>query len=267
VTRLSALAASASIVAAGCAGDLGAGGRLPACGARPIVPPGFAPEASEKVELADRVGIREEFRGPGGRRLIFHLGVRPDVERGLPKVDELPLATVGSGRLRGSGEDWVFAWEETFPCSQMAVVGSGFEQRSFVLALGHAQVIPFEAEGGGKAGEGIEEILEEAEGAQGEEAEQGVAGATAEWVAVFDAAADPGELDPGVRELRRSAGTSLSISPASCWRGLAPRLRVSRNTYVAAVIAGTEGELDFVVDRVGRIPQVRGLFPRRCPAD
>jgi hypothetical protein len=267
VTRLSALLACASILAGGCAGDLGAGGRLPACGARPIVPPGFSPEGSEEVELNDRLGIREEFRGPAGRRLVFHLGVRPDVERGLPKVDELPLATVGSGRLRGSGQDWVFAWEEGFPCSQMAVVGSGFEQRSFVRTLGFAQVIPFEAEGGGQGGEGIEEILEEAEGAQGEEAEQGIAGASAEWVAVFDAAADPGELDPGARELREAAGTHLAISPASCWRGLAPRLGVSRNRYVAAVVAAAETELDFVVDRVGRIPEVRGLFPRRCPAD
>jgi hypothetical protein len=255
------------MLAGGCAGDLGAGGRLPACGARPIVPPGFAPERSHEVELEDRVGIREEFRGPEGRRLVFHLGVRPDVERGLPRVDELPLATVGSGRLLGTGQDWVFAWEETFPCSQMAVVGSGFEQRSFVRALGHAQVIPFEAEGGGKAGESIEEILEEAEGGQGEEAEQGAAGINAEWVAVFDAAADPDDLDPGVRELQKAAGTGLAISPASCWRGLAPRLGVSRNSYVSAVVARTETELDFVVDRVGTIPRVRGLFPRRCPAD
>jgi hypothetical protein len=86
-------------------------------------------------------------------------------------------------------------------------------------------------------------------------------------VAVFDAARDPDDLDPGPRELRRAAGTHLDISPASCWRGLAPRLDVSRNAYVAAVVAGSEAELDFVVERVGTIPLARGPFPRRCPAD
>jgi hypothetical protein len=190
--------------------------------------------------------------------------VRPDVESGRPLVEELPLATVGSGRLRGGGDDWVFAWEEPFPCAQMAVVGSGFDRRSFVRALGFAQIIPFEAEGGGE-GESIEQILEEAEAEQ--EGTEAPGAAKAEWVAVFDAAVDPGSLDPGAQELRRAAGTHLAISPASCWRGLARLLEISRNDYVSAVVAGSEAELDFVVERVELIPVARGPFARTCPAD
>jgi hypothetical protein len=264
VIRLAAATACAAILATGCAGDFEAGQSLPACGARPVVPPGFARVSTEEIERDDRMGVREDFRGPDDRRLVFHLGVRPDVEAALPQVDELPLATVGSGRLRGRGTDWVFAWEEDFPCTEMAVVGSGFDRRSFIEALGFAQIIPFEAEGEGE-GEPIEEILEEAEGEEGEEEE--VSGANTEWVAVFDAARDPRDLDPGAEELKETAGTHIAISPVSCWRGLPQRLAVSRDVYVAAVVAGTETELDFVVERVGRIPQARGLFPRRCPAD
>ena len=254
-----------AVLGPGCAGDLGGEGRTAACGARPIVPPGYEPLGSTDVEGADRLGVREELRGPEGRRLIFHLGVRPDVERGLPKVDELPLATLGSGRLRGRGGDWVFAWEQQFPCVHMAVVGTGFDRRSFVRALGFAQIIPFEAEGEAH-GETIEEILQESEAEGGEAAEAGP-GANVEWVAVFDAARNPGDLDPGAPALRRTAGAHLAISPASCWRDLPRILGVSRNAYVSAVVAGSEGELDFVVERVERIPLARGPFPRRCPAD
>ncbi|HEV3474516.1 MAG TPA: hypothetical protein VG602_04040 [Actinomycetota bacterium] len=260
------MAAGAALLGAGCAGDFDPGRSTPACGARPVVPPGFGRVSSEEVEADDRLGVREDFRGPQDRRLVFHLGVRPDVERALPLVEELPLATVGSGRLLGRGGEWVFAWEADFPCTEMAVVGSGFDRRSFVEALGFAQIIPFEAEAEAE-GEGIEEILEEAEGEEVEGEEAGAGAANAEWVAVFDSAPDPGQLDPGAEELQDTAGTHLAISPVSCWRGLPARVGVSRNAYVAAVIAATETELDFIVERVGRIPQARGLFARRCPAD
>jgi len=255
------------ILLAGCAGDFGADRSLPSCGARPITPPDYEQVGSRELERADRAGTRVALEGPEGRRLVFHIGVREDVPAGLQPRGNVPLATQGSARLSGSGGTWVLAWEEQPPCTEMAVVGTGYGRRDFLTALGFAQVIPFEAEAGeGGEGESIEEILEEAgEGEGGEEEGLPPGGPRAEWVAVFDTARDRGDLDPSEAELVEAAPSNAVVARASCWRGLPKRLGVPRDAFLAAVRAGAEHELDFAVERVDRTPFARGAFRIRCP--
>lgn len=256
------------LVLTACAGDFGADRSLPACGTRPIIPPGFDRVRSEVVERPDRAGVRQQFRDGEGRTLVFHIGVREEVPAGLEPAGSIPLATLGTARLSGTGGTWLLAWEEEPPCSEMAVVGRGFGRRRFLEALGFAQVIPFEAEAGegGAGGESIEEILEEAGEAEGEEGVRPPGGPAAEWVAVFDTARDRGDLDPDQAELADAAPANAVVARASCWRGLPKRLGVPRHAFVAAVRAAAEHELDFAVERVDRTPVARGAFRIRCPA-
>ena len=254
-----------ALVAAGCAGDLGAEGRVPACNARPADPADFEPVASERIEGEERSGYRYAYRGPSGEQVAFYYGVTTDAGGGLPKAGRLPLATLGGGQLSGQGSEWSFIWNEQFPCDRMRVVGSGLSKKEFIQVLSLAHVIPLEEEEGeggagieGGAGEAEEELEGEIEGALPP------GGPAIEWVAVFGTARDPKDLDRARRELEQRAGGDVVVSPASCWKGLAQRLGIPRDAYVAALVAVTGNELDFRIEQVGGAPTFYGQLLSRC---
>ena len=253
------------VVAAGCAGDLGAESSKPACNRRPIDPADYEPVATEKIEGDQRSGYRYAYRGLSGEQLAFYYGVTTDAGGGLPKAGLLPLATVGGGQLSGQGTEWAFTWSDQFPCDRMRVVGSGMNKKAFIRALSLSQVIPFEEEEGEGGAEIEGGVAEEEEEPEGEiEGALPPGGPAIEWVAVFGSARDPQDLDRVRRELEERAGGDVVVSPASCWKGLPQRLGVPRDAYVAALVAVTGNELDFRIERVGGAPTFYGQLPSRC---
>ena len=148
----------------------------------------------------------------------------------------------------------------------MAVVGSGLDRPTFVGVLGLSGVTPREEEEGeggieGEAG-GLEEELEEEN-----EATEGVlppGGPAVEFLAAFETALDVNDLDSIRKELMSTAPDNFAISPVTCWKGLPQQLGVPRDRFVAAVVAITRGELDFVVEQVGRAPIFYGQLRSRC---
>lgn len=85
-----------------------------------------------------------------------------------------------------------------------------------------------------------------------------------QWVAVFDTAAHPDDLDPSTEELLDAAGGHIAVQPLQCWEGLAKDLDVDAGLYAAAVIATSEDELAEVVDDVGREPVGSGAYEAFC---
>ena len=85
-----------------------------------------------------------------------------------------------------------------------------------------------------------------------------------QWVAVFDTASHPDDLDPSTEELLDSAGGHIAVQPVQCWEGLAADLQVDAGVYAAAVIATSEDELDGVVEEVGREPIGTGEYEAFC---
>lgn len=266
VLRTGRLAACvlAAMLASGCAGDLGAQGRLPACNARPVEPADFEPVATERIEGVDRTGYRYAYRGLAGGQVTFYFGVTTDAGGGLPKAGRLPLTTLGGGQLSGQGSEWAFIWNEQFPCDRMRAVGSGLSKEEFIQVLSLAHVIPLEEEEGeggaavGGGGETEEELEGEIEGALPP------GGPSIEWVAVFGTARNPRDLDRVQRELQSRAGGDVVVLPASCWKGLAQRLGIPRDAHVAALVAITGNELDFRIDQVGGAPTFYGQLLSRC---
>jgi hypothetical protein len=258
--------ALAGSLTAGCAGDPGADTGLQACNARPIDPPGYEAVGTEEIESSDHSGHVYRYRATDGREITFFYGVPTDAAQGMPQAGRLPLASVGAGQLLGSGSEWAFAWNDQFPCDPMTVVGVGLKKKEFIGLLAATGVTPFEEEEGeGAPGEGI------AAGGEVEEEENEISeglpppgGPVSEFVAVFESARDPEDLEEITQELMEIAPRNIAVSPASCWKGLAPSMGVSRNTHVAAVVAATGNELDFVVERVGRIPIFYGQLRARC---
>ncbi|MGH2692943.1 MAG: hypothetical protein ACRDHM_10650 [Actinomycetota bacterium] len=253
------------LLGAGCAGDPGADQGLPACNARPVDPPGYESVRTEEVEASDHSGHVYEYRGTQGEQVAFYYGVATDAAQGLPQVGQLPLASVGGGRLLGRGGEWAFVWNDQFPCDPMTVAGTGFTKKTFTQVLSVAHVTAFEEEEGeAGGGEGI------AEGVGGESEEEEIeglpqaGGPVSEFVAVFESAPNPNDLEQIQQELLDEAPRNIAVAPASCWKGLPPSLGVSRNTYVAAVVATTGNELDFVIERVDRVPIFYGQLTARC---
>lgn len=88
-------------------------------------------------------------------------------------------------------------------------------------------------------------------------ARRATGGGRAEWLAVFRAG-PPRRLEVLTRELKREAGRNVAVSPVACWRGLARRLDVDHDTYVAGAVAESKGQITSVVSRVGRDPVFMG---------
>lgn len=254
------------MVSAGCAGDPGADQGLPTCNARPVDPGGYESVRTEKIEASDHAGHVYEYRGPDGQQVTFFYGVSTDAGQGLPSQGRLPLASVGGGQLTGSGAQWAFRWNDQFPCDPMTVVGNGYTRKTFELLLGLAHVTPpeeEEGEGGGKGGI--------AEGVPGESEEEEIAeglpqpgGPVSEFIAVFDSAKDPNDLEEIQAELLEEAPRNIAVSPASCWKGLPQAMGIGRSHYVASVVAQTGNEIDFVIERVDRQPIFYGQLRARC---
>ncbi len=82
------------------------------------------------------------------------------------------------------------------------------------------------------------------------------------WLAVFDTAADPNELDAATGELLPLVGGAIVVSPASCFQGLPGDVRSA--DYVIGVVAGTLAELDDVVAAAERTPTFTGEVGQLC---
>jgi hypothetical protein len=85
-----------------------------------------------------------------------------------------------------------------------------------------------------------------------------------QWVAVFDTAPHPDDLDPSTEELLDAAGGNIAVQPVQCWEGLAADLEVNPGEYAAAVIATSKDELDGVVQEVGGEPIGTGEYEAFC---
>jgi hypothetical protein len=221
--------------------DGGPAATEPRCEARLGGVEGFVLTRSRDIPQGESIGVREEYRDSEGRSLTYLLGIFGEVGEGLPFQEEVGLSGGATARLLGRDQTWVLVWEDQFPCQQIAVIGNGFRRSEFVEVMERAALLPPD---GGPPDAGAQGLLE--------------------WVAVFDVAEDPGDLEPGTDELMEAAGGAIAISPASCWSGLAVRLGAEPGDYVAAVVAQTRSELEAVTARVGRRPLVSGEFQAHC---
>jgi hypothetical protein len=113
------------------------------CDVRPgAIPEGFTLRRTREISQGGQgVGIREEYRDRDGRLLVYLLGVAGEVGEGLPFVSRPTLTTGGRARFLGEAPNWVLAWNDEPPCSQMSIVGNGFEQEEFLGLLQDAGVI------------------------------------------------------------------------------------------------------------------------------
>jgi hypothetical protein len=261
--RIRRVATAAVLTALGtaCAGDLGAEqGTLPTCNASPNDPPVYERSAVEKVEGSDHAGHRYAYLGPNGEELEYLYGIASDAGAGLPQVAQLPLASVGAGRLLGSGDEWAFVWDGEFPCTSMSVTGSGIARKDFVTLLGYTGVIPAPEEEEGEGGEVEGEVQEELEEEEGE-VEEGIlppGGPSVEFVAIFATAPEPGGIEPYREGLTEAAGDNAWFGAVHCWKSLASRLGVPRDRWAAGISALTRNELDFYIERYDRVPIFSG---------
>jgi hypothetical protein len=85
-----------------------------------------------------------------------------------------------------------------------------------------------------------------------------------QWVAVFDTAGHPDDLEPSTEDLLAAVGGNIAVQPVQCWEGLAEDLEVGAGEYAAAVIATSEEELNGLIDRVGEEPVGTGRYPALC---
>ena len=133
-SRAPLLAAVALAAAAGCSSP-----RAPAspllCEPPLAPPPGF--ERVERVESpqADHVAVRTSYRSEDGRELHLLAGIPGEVGEGLPLVGTLRLAEGVDARLLGADERWALVWGAEGVCDPYAVIGQGFDRRSFVGLL------------------------------------------------------------------------------------------------------------------------------------
>jgi hypothetical protein len=249
-------ALAASVLAAGCTDERTPEARDPA---RPRprcdTPPGRGPEGftlrrTQEVDEGDRTATRLDYRDARGRLLVYLLGLSGEVGEGLPLLAETRLPGGQPSRFLGSGRAWMLVWEEGFPCTQMAVVGNGFDRAGFVRLLVSMGLVP------------------------PREAPELLGRALTEWVAVFHTAENVSKLDDDTEALMEVAPKSLVVGPVGCHEGLDEALHVSEpDTYFSGVVEPTRRELDRAVARAVRHPLfqdgpvVTGEFEVLCLAD
>lgn len=88
-------------------------------------------------------------------------------------------------------------------------------------------------------------------------------GAT-EWVAVFDTARDPNDLEQEQAGLLERVEGAILVAPAGCHEGLPKALKVDDGTYVLGVVALTKQQMEQAVDRAERDPIFRGQLTLLC---
>jgi hypothetical protein len=79
-----------------------------------------------------------------------------------------------------------------------------------------------------------------------------------EYLAVFDTAGDPEDLEAVQEEILEAAPANVAISPAGCWEEVPDELGISSGDYVAGVVAASAEGLQEAVDAVGREPIFEG---------
>ena len=85
-----------------------------------------------------------------------------------------------------------------------------------------------------------------------------------QWLAVFETAADPDDLDAATTDLLERVGGGTVTSPAGCFRAGLEGSGVAPGDYVLGVAAGSRGELNELVARSGREPIFRGEVVDTC---
>ncbi|HEX2030116.1 MAG TPA: hypothetical protein VHL78_01755 [Actinomycetota bacterium] len=93
-----------------------------------------------------------------------------------------------------------------------------------------------------------------------------IAVGTTEWVAVFETAADPNDLEAQQAELLERVEGAILVGPAGCHEGLASALNVDRGTYVIGVVGSSEAQMERAVQRAEREPIFRGELKLLCGA-
>lgn len=146
-TRNAAMFVSGVLTLVACAGGGGsppeAGHTAPPVCDTPLSPPaGFEPTETFKEEYPDRVGVRAGYADEGGRELHAFAGIPGEFGEGLPDQGSVALAGGVTGRLAGGpNEVWVVSWDEGTACDPRAVLGSGFDRRSFMAVLAGAGLV------------------------------------------------------------------------------------------------------------------------------
>jgi hypothetical protein len=84
------------------------------------------------------------------------------------------------------------------------------------------------------------------------------------WVAIFDVASDPNELDADAQELMDVVGQAILVSPGGCLGGLPLRV-AAPGDYVLGVRADSQGELEEIVETTGRTPLISVQVQDLCP--
>lgn len=85
------------------------------------------------------------------------------------------------------------------------------------------------------------------------------------WIAVFESAADPNDLENAAEKLMETAGTAVVVAPEGCFGGLRGKGEVRPGEYVLAVTADSKEGLEVAVVRAGREPLVTALVEDLCP--
>ena len=79
-----------------------------------------------------------------------------------------------------------------------------------------------------------------------------------EYLAVFETAEDPEDLEALQEEILEEAPANAAISPAGCWDEVPEELGISAGEYVAGVVAASAESLQEAVAAVGREPIFEG---------
>jgi hypothetical protein len=103
-------------------------------------------------------------------------------------------------------------------------------------------------------------------GSMGEAPGSSKGGGFKEWIAVFETAGDPEDLQDRQTHILRRAPRNVLVGPAGCHEGLADELSVSEETYVAGVVARTMGELRAAIRRVDLETVFEGRLQLLCGA-
>jgi hypothetical protein len=85
------------------------------------------------------------------------------------------------------------------------------------------------------------------------------------WIAVFQTAKDPNQLDAAAEELMDRVGPAVVVAPEGCFRVLRGRGDIGPGDYVLAVMAGSEDQLERAVERAGEEPMVTARVEDLCP--
>jgi hypothetical protein len=90
-------------------------------------------------------------------------------------------------------------------------------------------------------------------------------GALRVWIAVFETAADPNDLDTPAEELMEKAGTAVVVAPEGCFGELRGAGDIRPGDYVLAVTADSRSGLESAVGRSDREPILRANVEDLCP--